>query len=61
MPIIFDPQTKKWELKDADKAEVEALLHIGKQVIVNTTAAGFSKETFIAFLEQIPKDHMYEA
>ena len=54
MPIVYDPKTFRWEIKDATELELSVLMHIGKQMVIEGLAGRFTNEKYEDLLKYAP-------
>ena len=61
MPIVFNTETKAWELNDPSQDEISALLRLGKQaIIVGIGEVLYDKQTK-NYLTKMPADQFFNA
>lgn len=62
MPIVYDKKTKKWDLriKEGDKEELQAVLAVGRKVILGELSGSFTAKVQQRWLE-MPEEMMFHA
>jgi len=58
MPIVFNEETSKWDIKDPTPAEVTNLVRLGKKVLVEGIGGSLVNEQYRVWLDNA-EDQMF--